>query len=72
MRGGYAERFTDGGEIGHGRARNTALDLGQKADRAVDALGQFAQGQVLEFAQVVNKDREGFNLFVHLHRLRLP
>jgi hypothetical protein len=41
---------------------NTAFDLGEKTDRAVDALGQFTQGQVLEFAQVVNKDREGFNL----------
>jgi hypothetical protein len=45
---------------------NTAFDLGEKTDRAVDALGQFTQGQVLEFAQVVNKDREGFNLCIFI------
>ncbi|MNP07816.1 hypothetical protein D3C76_998590 [compost metagenome] len=64
---GDAELFADSREVGHGWAGYAPFDLGQKAHRTADALGQFAQCQALELAQVANQYGQAFDFFVHFH-----
>ncbi|MNE43868.1 hypothetical protein D3C80_1380640 [compost metagenome] len=62
-----AEFFADGCEVGHGRARYAAFDLGQKTHRTADTLRQLAQRQAFELAQVANQYCQAFDFFVHFH-----